>query len=145
MLVTGSPAPGPFDNAYLALSGPVSVRVMPSYLPAESDPSGGRWVFAYTVEICNSGPETVQLLSRRWEITDGLGRTSIVEGDGVVGEQPVLEAGACFVYRSGCPLPTPSGFMGGLYRMRTADGIEFTARIPDFSLDSPDSRIGAPN
>jgi ApaG protein len=129
----------PLANSYLAASGPITVRVEPEFLPDYSHADLGRWVWAYKVEICNAGPETVQLLARRWIITDGLGQQQVVEGEGVVGEKPVLEAGQCFVYTSHVPLGTPSGFMAGFYRMITEDGIGFTARIPDFSLDSPEA------
>lgn len=134
---TGTGASPP--PSYFAASGPVTVRVEPIYLMEQSLPDQGRWVWAYTVEICNAGPETVQLLARHWEITDANGNTEVVEGDGVVGTQPVLPAGQCFVYTSGCPPRTPSGFMRGFYRMVTEDGIGFTATIPPFSLDSPES------
>jgi ApaG protein len=80
----------------------------------------------------------VQLLRRTWVITDGLGRTQQVHGAGVVGEQPVLEPGESFEYTSGTPLPTPSGFMRGLYHMvATSTGESFDVAIPPFSLDSP--------
>jgi ApaG protein len=131
--------PDPLANSYLAASGPITVRVEPQFLHDYSRADLARWVWAYTVEICNAGPETVQLLARRWTITDGLGQQQVVEGEGVVGEKPVLEAGQCFVYTSHVPLSTPSGFMAGFYRMITEDGIGFTARIPDFSLDSPEA------
>ena len=59
----------------------------------------------------------MQLLRRTWHITDARGRTQNVQGDGVIGEQPVLEPGESFEYTSGTPLETPSGFMTGLYHM----------------------------
>jgi ApaG protein len=90
------------------------------------------------VEIENHGAEVVQLISRHWVITDALGRIEEVEGDGVVGEQPVLKPGEAFRYTSGCPLTTASGVMEGEYRMVTSDGETFEALIPPFSLDLPD-------
>ena len=90
------------------------------------------------MEIENHGAEVVQLISRHWVITDALGRVEEVEGDGVVGEQPVLKPGEAFRYTSGCPLTTASGVMEGEYRMVTADGETFEALIPPFSLDLPD-------
>jgi ApaG protein len=131
--------------SWSAATGPVTVRVEPEFLPAQSDPDAGRWVWAYTVEICNAGPDAVQLLDRRWEITDGRGQVTVVEGPGVVGEQPLIPAGQCFVYRSGCPLPTPGGFMRGHYGMVSEDGFRFLATIPALSLDSPDHPSARPN
>jgi len=98
-------------------------------------------VFGYRVKIDNQGQETVQLMSRYWRITDELGRTLEVEGDGVVGEQPLIEPGDHFEYTSGTPLSTPSGVMIGRYQMVTASGETFDADIPAFSLDAPGARM----
>ena len=114
----------------------VSVRAF--YLADQSEPERSRFVWAYRVAIANEGRETVQLVKRTWQITDGLGRTQQVQGEGVVGEQPVLEPGQSFEYTSGTPLGTPSGFMRGAYHMVvTATGEAFDVSIPAFSLDSP--------
>jgi len=114
----------------------VSVRAF--YLADQSEPERGHYVWAYRVAITNEGRETVQLLKRTWQITDGQGRTQQVHGEGVVGEQPVLEPGQNFEYTSGTPLATPSGFMRGAYHMVvTATGEAFDVTIPAFSLDSP--------
>jgi ApaG protein len=83
----------------------------------------------------------VQLRSRHWRITDGLGRMQEVRGPGVVGEQPVIEPGEHYEYTSGTPLGTPSGIMVGSYQMETADGRRFNVAIPAFSLDSPHQPI----
>jgi len=115
----------------------VVIRVEPSFLADDSDPDEGRYVWAYTVEIENTGAQAVQLLSREWRITDALNRTEIVRGDGVVGEQPRLEPGERFSYTSGAPLATPSGFMAGAYLMERADGVRFDAAVPAFALDTP--------
>jgi ApaG protein len=113
------------------------------FLADQSQPERGHYVWAYRVAIENRGSETVQLLRRTWRITDALGRTQEVHGAGVVGEQPVLEPGESFEYTSGTPLPTPSGFMRGLYHMVvTATGEAFDAVIPAFSLDSPHQPSG---
>ncbi len=82
----------------------------------------------------------VQLMARRWTITDGHGHVEEVRGPGVVGEQPVIEPGASYAYASGCPLSTDSGSMVGAYYMTDADGRSFEAEIPAFSLDTPDAR-----
>jgi ApaG protein len=118
----------------------VSVRAF--YLADQSEPDRSHFVWAYRVAIANEGQETVQLLKRSWQITDGLGRTQQVQGEGVVGEQPVLEPGQSFEYTSGTPLSTASGFMRGAYHMVvTATGEAFDVSIPAFSLDSPHQHI----
>ena len=91
----------------------VTVRVSVSYLPEQSEPAKGRWFWAYHVRIENGGTQTVQLVSRQWTILDGRGGHHEVQGEGVVGEQPVIEPGGSFDYVSGCPLHTPTGSMEG--------------------------------
>ena len=116
----------------------VRVTVRAFYLADQSEPERGHYVWAYRVTIANEGRRTVQLLKRTWLITDAQGRTQRVHGDGVVGEQPVLDPGESFEYTSGTPLATPSGFMRGTYHMVTGDtGEAFDVAIPGFSLDSP--------
>lgn len=124
-------------SIYEATTRGILVRVEPRYLPDQSDPLESRFVWSYTVEIENHGEETVQLLSRRWLITDGLNRTESVIGDGVVGEQPTLKPREAFRYTSGCPLSTASGEMRGAYQMITDAGDVFEIVIPAFSLHLP--------
>jgi len=125
------------EDAYETTTQGVRISVQPFYLEDESDPDEGRYFWAYQVQIENLGTETLQLKSRYWRITDSAGRTEEVQGDGVVGEQPVIEPGFIFEYTSGAPLATASGFMAGHYRMYKNDGSSFEAEIPAFSLDSP--------
>jgi ApaG protein len=122
---------------YKAVTRGISVTVTPRYMPEESSPDAGRYFFAYTVEIINTGLERVQLRARHWRITDEQGHVQEVRGTGVVGEEPVLGPGESFSYTSGCPLSTPSGTMQGTYLMETAGGETFDAEIPAFSLDIP--------
>ncbi len=122
---------------YKAVTRGISVTVTPRFMPEESSPEDGRYFFAYTVEIINTGLERVQLRARYWRIVDGNGNLQEVRGAGVVGKQPVLGPGESFHYTSGCPLPTPDGTMEGTYDMVTATGETFQAAIPAFSLDSP--------
>lgn len=125
-------------TTFTATTRGVRVSVRAFYLDDQSDPAEGRFVWAYKIEIANEGPVPVQLLKRTWLITDGQGRTMRVHGEGVVGEQPVLDPGEAFDYTSGTPLPTPSGFMRGTFHMVvTGTGEEFDATVPAFSLDSP--------
>ncbi len=122
---------------YHATTRDIRVQVAPIYLEDQSTPDENHFVWAYTIQIENQGPETVQLRSRYWRITDSTGHVQEVKGDGVVGEQPVLQPGEQFEYTSGAPLPTPTGFMGGTYQMVTEAGESFDVEIPAFSLDSP--------
>ena len=122
---------------YQEITRGIRVSVNPTYLEGQSDPSQGHYVWAYQVIIANEDPETVQLLTRHWKITDGRGQLHEVQGPGVVGEQPVLKPGESFGYTSGTPLSTPSGIMAGSYQMQAASGEMFDAVVPAFSLDSP--------
>ena len=125
---------------YTATTHSIVVTVEPTYLDEESRPRRNRYVWAYHVTIENRSPETVQLLSRYWKITDALGRSQEVRGEGVIGEQPVIHPGERYEYSSGTPLTTPSGIMVGCYYMETPDGRPLEVEIPAFSLDSPEER-----
>ncbi|HRO02084.1 MAG TPA: Co2+/Mg2+ efflux protein ApaG [Terricaulis sp.] len=114
------------------------VRVEPQFLPEESAPDEGRYVWAYTIEIENRGDGAVQLISRFWRITDENGLTQEVEGPGVIGQQPVIGPGESFRYTSAAPLAAPSGMMVGAYSMRRVEnGEAFDIAVPLFALDSP--------
>jgi len=116
----------------------VIVRVEPSFLPHESNPDEGRFVWAYTIEIENRRADSVQLLSRFWRITDENGVTQEVRGPGVIGQQPIIAPGESFKYTSAAPLGAPSGVMMGAYSMqRIEGGEEFDINVPLFALDSP--------
>ena len=122
---------------HVATTDDVTVRVSVSYLPEQSEPRRGRWFWAYHIRLENTGNAAVQLLTRHWVITDGRGARHTVEGEGVVGEQPLIEPGGSFDYVSGCPLTTPSGAMQGSYRMVGEDGQTFEVAIPKFQLIAP--------
>jgi len=122
---------------YEAVTRGIRISVTPQYLDDQSAPEDSEFFWAYTIEITNETKETVQLRSRVWHITDGLGHTEEVRGPGVVGEQPVIIPGGSFSYTSGCPLGTPSGIMVGSYQMEGEDGALFDVAIPAFSLDCP--------
>ena len=113
------------------------IRVAVTAQFSHTEPERNQWLFRYTVRIVNEGVETVQLISRRWIITDGSNAIEEVKGPGVVGNQPVLAPGQAFEYTSGCPLPTPFGSMRGSYQMVTSDGTTFDAEIAEFVLSEP--------
>ena len=115
----------------------ITVTSRVTFVPDQSDVEAARYVFAYTMTITNTGTTTAQLVSRHWIITDAENKVQEVKGKGVVGEQPVLKPGESFEYTSGTAIATPVGTMRGSYRMRSDDGIEFDAPIPEFTLSMP--------
>lgn len=122
---------------FFAETDDIIVRVSVSFLPEQSEPDRGRWFWAYHVRIENEGSRPVQLLTRAWQITDGRGTVHHVEGEGVVGEQPVVHPGKSYDYVSGCPLATPTGVMEGYYNMVDGDGRTLRVAIPRFALVAP--------
>ncbi len=121
------------DSAHYA----IDVEVSPRFLDEQSEPLEGRFAFAYTVRIHNRGDIAARLVARHWQITDGLGRTENVDGEGVVGEQPRLQPGEDFSYTSGVMLQTDHGTMQGHYDMVADDGTEFIAPVAPFALSIP--------
>ena len=115
----------------------INITVNPYFLEDQSEPDDQHYVWAYQVTIDNQSKERVQLINRYWKIIDSNGTKQEISGQGVVGEQPVLNPGEKFEYTSGTHLSTPSGFMEGYYEMETIKGVKFEAYIPQFSLDSP--------
>ncbi len=115
----------------------ITVSAAVQYLPEQSDEKTGRYVFAYTISIRNTGEATAQLISRHWIITDSQGLVQEVRGLGVVGNQPVLRPGESHEYTSGTAIATPVGTMRGSYQMVADDGTRFEAPIPEFTLSVP--------
>jgi ApaG protein len=115
----------------------ITVSVSAQYLPEQSNPAERRFVFAYTIDILNTGTVAAQLISRHWIITDAEDKVQEVRGLGVVGHQPLLAPGQNFGYTSGCALTTPFGTMRGSYQMSTEDGTRFEAPIAEFVLSVP--------
>ncbi len=115
----------------------LTVRVSVSYLPEQSEPGHGRWFWAYHIRIENNGEMAAQLMTRHWLITDARGAKNVVEGEGVIGEQPIIEPDDAYDYVSGCPLTTPNGTMEGSYQMLGEDGSLFDVAIPRFILSAP--------
>ncbi|KAA5929803.1 Co2+/Mg2+ efflux protein ApaG [Pantoea sp. Bo_2] len=112
----------------------VSVHVQSQYVASQSSPDEDRYVFAYTITIRNLGRSAVQLLGRYWLITNGNGRETEVQGEGVVGEQPFIAPGNEFQYTSGAVIETPMGTMQGHYVMVDDQGDTFHVEIPVFRL-----------
>ena len=116
----------------------IRVTVRTAYMQDESSPKHEYFVFAYQVEIANESPYSVQLMSREWHIVDGTGQKRFVEGDGVIGKQPVIKPGTSHTYVSGCHFATPIGKMSGYYLMeRQLDRDPIQVEIPPFVMMVP--------
>ena len=115
----------------------LDIDVATRYLDDQSEPEQDRYVFAYTINIRNTGTVPAKLLSRHWVITDANGKVQEVIGEGVVGEQPWLRPGEGFEYTSGAVLETDLGTMEGSYTLLADDGTRFDAPIPAFTLTIP--------
>ena len=121
---------------YYKESNGIRITVRPVYLREQSEPAARHYVFAYYVRIENVGQLPAQLLSRRWRIHDSIGEDSEVEGEGVIGEQPVIAPGKVHEYQSFIILKSPSGHMEGDYHFVRNDDSSFDAQIPRFELDA---------
>jgi ApaG protein len=116
----------------------VIVSVQTTYVHEQSNPEMEQYMFAYRVRITNDSDQTLQLHSREWQIVDAYGTKRKVEGEGVVGKQPILRPGQSHEYVSGCDFKTPMGQMKGYFFMRrVSDGAELKVRIPTFVMMAP--------
>ena len=116
----------------------VKVSVETTYQPEYSNPANEHYMFAYKIQIENLTDYSVQLLRRHWTIFDSNGTKREVEGEGVVGLQPIITPGQRHEYVSGCNLKTDMGSMKGTYQMkRLVDGEIFDVSIPQFALIAP--------
>lgn len=123
---------------YKAITKDVKVSVETFYQESASHPDSGHFVFAYRITIENHGENTLKLLRRHWHIVEGSGEKREVEGEGVVGQQPVIEPGRRHQYISGCNLQSEMGKMYGTYLMeRQMDGTTFEVEIPEFYMIVP--------
>jgi ApaG protein len=116
----------------------IEISVEVKYWPQHSMPKENHYFFVYFITIQNKSDFSVQLLRRHWDIFDSIGDKRVVDGDGVVGETPVLEPGQKFEYNSGCNLTSELGYMKGFYTLlKLMDGKEFNVDIPKFDLIVP--------
>ena len=121
-----------------AITDGVKVSVETVYQPEYSNTVNEHFMFAYRVEISNLSDYAVQLMRRQWFIFDSNSSRREVEGEGVVGLQPIIQPGETHVYVSGCNLKTDMGSMRGAYLMkRLMDEAEFEVDIPQFQLVAP--------
>lgn len=122
-------------------TGDIQVDVQSYFLDEQSAPEQAQYMWAYRIKVSNEGDDWIQLIDRHWIITDARGNVREVRGDGVVGEQPVISGGQSYIYTSGTPLETPSGFMQGSYGIVDATGRSSRIDVPAFSLDSPHAQL----
>ncbi|BBP61914.1 Co2+/Mg2+ efflux protein ApaG [Pseudomonas sp. St316] len=115
----------------------VDVSVTTRFLAEQSQPEHDRFAFAYSITVRNNGSLPARLLSRHWIITDGDGHVEEVRGEGVVGQQPLIDAGNSHSYSSGTVMTTKVGTMQGTYQMLAEDGKRFDAVIKPFRLAVP--------
>jgi ApaG protein len=116
----------------------VKVQVETEYQPEYSNPAQYHFVFTYRITIYNGSDKTIQLKTRHWEICDITHPMREVDGEGVVGKQPILEPGQRHQYVSGCNLRSGIGKMSGYYVMeKLMDGKQFTVNIPEFTMVVP--------
>ena len=116
----------------------IRISVLHTYRPEQSSSAELRHVFSYEVIIENRSANVVQLLRRHWLIFDSIGEHREVEGEGVVGSQPILKPGEKFKYQSWCPLISEVGKMHGTFLMERKDtGEKFRVHIPEFHLICP--------
>lgn len=114
----------------------VEIELKAEFMPKLSDGNQSLFFFTYNVIISNHSMKNIQLISRHWDIEDSLGRKKIVDGEGVVGEKPIIKPGESFEYNSFCPLNSDFGFMSGFYTMKDENGNLFKANIPKCGLVS---------
>ena len=122
---------------YSRTTASISITVEPEFLSEQSNTDERFFLYAYKIIIENNSSEACQLLKRHWIIRDGQGKEEHVEGEGVIGKQPVIRPGERFIYTSGCPLSTPTGNMRGTYTMKTASDKKLKVKVPLFFLSPP--------
>lgn len=121
------------ENLYTETTDGIEVEVIPIYVPDQTQ-FVGQFLYTYNISIKNNSSQGCQLLRRYWVIVDGQGHREEVEGDGVVGEQPLIQPGETYQYSSYCPLATPTGNMRGFFTFVDQNGREFDVKVPLFFL-----------
>lgn len=121
-------------QAYTETTEDITVTARPIYLDGQSDIIAKKFVFAYFIRIKNNSKENIQLLRRHWFISDSNGDVKEVEGEGVIGKQPIIKPANAHEYNSFCVLETFEGHMEGTYLMKRENGEQFRVKIPRFTL-----------
>ena len=132
--VPAIPSMQPRSRASEVVTNGFRVSVEPSYLPEQSDPEARKFLFAYRIRIGNESGRAAQLVARHWLIIDSMGRRREVDGEGIIGKQPLIRSGHFHEYTSHCDLQTSWGTMEGHYVMRAEGDEQFTIAIARFFL-----------
>jgi len=119
-----------FDN--------IQINATSSFLVDKSDLDNSVYLFTYNIQIKNLSAEPLKLLTRHWEIRDALGNVDVVDGEGVIGEMPIIKSKEDYIYSSFCPLKTSFGSMSGFYTFSRDNGEIIKSLIPEFSLIVPE-------
>lgn len=126
------------NKPYIATTENIQITVWPEFIDSKSSAMGDLFIWAYHVRIDNKSFDSVKLINRYWRIIDEKGIVQEVNGEGVVGEQPIIAPNSSYQYSSGVHLRYPSGIMAGQYQMKKIENGEvFDVKIPTFSLDVP--------
>nr|WP_321240005.1 Co2+/Mg2+ efflux protein ApaG [uncultured Tolumonas sp.] len=116
----------------------IQITPRPFYLAEQSDPDDALYAFGYEITIHNQSGEDVQLMDRHWLINDANGQQTEVQGQGVVGQQPIIAADQSYTYQSNIQLKTPFGCMRGSYTFQSKNNEQlFEVSIPPFALAIP--------
>ncbi len=130
------------DYLFTGVSNGLRIEVKPVYNEVESEPNKNKYLWHYEINITNLSEQAVQIIRRHWFITNAFGKTEIVYGSGVVGQQPVIESGKFFNYTSQVLLSTSSGFMKGQYQIKDLSSHDtYECEIPEFILDVPNTKF----
>jgi ApaG protein len=128
------------NRPYTATTDDIQITVWPEFVDSKSSVVGDLFIWAYHVRIDNKTSASVKLINRYWRIIDEKGIVQEVNGEGVIGEQPLIAVNSFYQYSSGVHLRYPSGIMNGKYQMQKENGEIFDVAIPTFSLDVPSSQ-----
>ncbi len=127
-----------FVDMTTALTSGIEISVDCKFESKFSNPEQGLFLFSYGIQIFNKNEFSIQLLRRQWQIIDSKAKSREVEGEGVIGEQPVILPGESYRYRSSCDFTSDTGMMCGKYTMQNLDtDEEFEVKIPEFMLMVP--------
>lgn len=129
------------SDCYISQNNDFRIEVKTNFDFDQSNPLNFQYLFRYTILITNQGEVAAQLLSRKWNIRDEKGEVKLVEGPGVIGQQPYFEPGQSFEYSSFCPLPSMKGEMWGHFNMINKYGQSFKIDTPLFKFQVPQEFI----
>tara|TARA_Y100001970_G_C13646232_1_gene561337 strand:- start:64 stop:465 length:402 start_codon:yes stop_codon:yes gene_type:complete len=120
-----------------AITAGVKIQAVSKFIPEHSNPDIPRYFFAYWITITNTSEFSIKIIDRHWKIIDANGKENFVDGEGIVGKQPIIKINNSFSYNSFCPLETEFGIMEGHYQVKRDDGHFLKISIPQFQLISP--------